>query len=84
MLLTLFRSVQAAKPFNTSVVIPIATVTVVDACDFEFSGTYVATSATLTDGSIVLLLLLPAGTTITQLKPVDGMMSLEPITKPTA
>ena len=56
--------------------------TVVDIADFEFSGTYVATSATLTDGSIVLAPTVPAGTTITQLKPVDGMMSLEPITKP--
>lgn len=77
-----FRS--AAKPFNASdAIIPIATGTVVDIADFEFSGTYAATSATLTNGSIVLAPTIPAGTTITQLKPVDGMMSLEPITKPT-
>ena len=78
-----FRS--AAKPFNASdAVIPIATGTVVDIANFEFSGTYVATSATLTDGSIVIAPTITAGTTITQLKPVDGMMSLDPITKPTS
>ena len=78
-----FRS--AAKPFSTDDdIIKIDSLTVVDIADFEFSGTYAATSATLTDGSIVLAPTVPVGTTITQLKPVDGMMSLEPITKPTA
>ena len=77
-----FRS--AAKPFSPDDdIIKIDSLTVVDIADFEFSGTYVATSATLTDGSIVLAPTVPAGTTITQLKPVDGMMSLDPITKPT-
>ena len=57
--------------------------TIVDVADFEFSGTYTPTSVTVTNGSIVLSGDIPAGTTITQLKPIDGMMSLEPITTPT-
>lgn len=57
--------------------------TIVDVADFEFSGTYTPTSVTVTNGSIVLSGTIPAGTTITQLKPIDGMMSLEPITTPT-
>jgi len=76
---------SAAKPFNTNdAIIPIAAGTVVDIADFEFSGTYTPTSVTITNGSIVFTGAIPAGTTITQLKPVDGMMSLEPITTPTS
>lgn len=76
---------SAAKPHNPDdAVIEIATATVVDIADFEFSGTYVPTSATVTNGSIVFLPTVPVGTTITQLKPIDGMMSLDPITKLTA
>ena len=76
---------SAAKPYNPDdAVIPIAADTVVDVADFEFSGTYTPASATVTNGKIVFTLTIPAGTTITQLKPIDGMMSLEPITKPTA
>ena len=75
---------SAAKPYSPSdTVIPIADGTVVDVADFEFSGTYTPTSATVTNGSIVFASAIPGGTTITQLKPVDGMMSLEPITTPT-
>ena len=76
---------SAAKPFNTNdAIIPIAAGTVVDIADFEFSGTCTPTSVTITNGSIVFTGTIPAGTTITQLKPVDGMMSLEPITTPTS
>jgi len=75
---------SAAKPFNTNdAIIPIATDTVVDIADFEFSGTYTPTSATVTNGSIVLSGAIPAGTVITQLKPIDGMMSLNQVVKPT-
>ena len=75
---------SAAKPFNTNdAIIPIATGTVVDIADFEFSGTYTPTSATVTNGSIVLSGAIPAGTVITQLKPIDGMMSLNQVVKPT-
>lgn len=75
---------SAAKPYSPSdTVIPIADGTVVDIVDFEFSGTCEPTSAAVTDGSIVLSGTIPAGTIITQLKPIDGMMSLEPITTPT-
>lgn len=76
---------SAAKPFNPDdAVIPIAADAVVDIADFEFSGTYTPASATVTGGKIVFTLTIPAGTIITQLKPVDGMMSLEPVAKPTA
>lgn len=76
---------SAAKPFNSGdAIIPIATGTVVDIADFEFSGTYTPQSATVTNGSIEFTGAIPAGTTITQLKPVDGMMSLDPITTPTS
>ena len=75
---------SAAKPFNPDdAVIKIADGTVVDIADFEFSGTCLPTSATVTSGSIVFAGTIPGGTIITQLKPVDGMMSLEPITTPT-
>ena len=75
---------SAAKPYSPSdAIIPIAGGTVVDIADFEFSGTYTLNSVTVTNGSIVLSGTIPAGTTITQLKPIDGMMSLEPITTPT-
>jgi len=75
---------SAAKPFNTNdAIIPIATDTVVDIADFEFSGTYTPTSATVTNGSIVFSGAIPAGTVITQLKPIDGMMSLNQVVKPT-
>ena len=75
---------SAAKPYSSDdAVIEIAADTVVDIADFEFSGTYEPTSATVTNGSIVFADAIPAGTTITQLKPIDGMMSLEPITTPT-
>lgn len=78
-----FRS--ASKPYNTDdAVIPIASDYVVDIADFEFSGTYTPATATVTNGAIVFTQTIPAGTVITQLKPVDGMMSLEPITKPEA
>jgi hypothetical protein len=76
---------SASKPFNPDdAIIAITEDTVIDIADFEFSGGYVPASATETNGSIVFSLSVPAGTTITQLKPIDGMMSLEPITKPTA
>ena len=75
---------SAAKPYSPDdAVIKIADGTVVDIADFEFSGTCLPTSATVTSGSIVFAGTIPAGTIITQLKPVDGMMSLEPITTPT-
>lgn len=75
---------SAAKPFNTNdAIIPIATDTVVDIADFEFSGTYTPASATVTNGSIVFTSDIPAGTVITQLKPIDGMMSLNQVVKPT-
>ena len=75
---------SAAKPYSPDDdIITIASNAVVDIADFEFSGTYAPTSATVTNGSIVFAIAIPAGTTITQLKPVDGMMSLEPITTPT-
>ena len=76
---------SAAKPYNASdAVIPIDADAVVDIADFEFSGTYTGTTATVTGGKIVFTLTIPAGTTITQLKPVDGMMSLDPITTPSS
>jgi len=72
----------AAKPYSPDdAVIEITAGTVVDLTDFEFSGDYELTSATVTDGSIVFAPTIPAGTTITQLVPVDGLMSLDPITK---
>lgn len=75
---------SAAKPFNINdAIIPIATDTVVDIADFEFSGTYTPATATVTDGSIVFGTDIPAGTVITQLKPIDGMMSLNQVVKPT-
>lgn len=75
---------SAAKPFNTNdTVIPIATDVIVDIADFEFSGTYTPASVTITNGSIVFTSDIPAGTVITQLKPVDGMMSLNQVIKPT-
>ena len=75
---------SASKPYSPSdAIIPIADNTVVDIANFEFSGTFTPTSVTVTNGSIVLGGTIPAGTTITQLKPIDGMMSLEPITTPT-
>ena len=75
---------SAAKPYSADDdVIKIDSETVVDIADFEFSGTCEPESATVTDGSIVLGGTIPAGTIITQLKPIDGMMSLEPITTPT-
>lgn len=75
---------SAAKPYSADDdIIKISSDTVVDIADFEFSGTCEPTSAAVTDGSIVLSGTIPAGTIITQLKPIDGMMSLEPITTPT-
>ena len=75
---------SASKPFNTNdAVIPIATDAVADIADFEFSGTYTPATATVTNGSIVFTLDIPAGTVITQLKPIDGMMSLGQVVKPT-
>ena len=75
---------SAAKPYNADDdIIKISSDTVVDIADFEFSGTCEPTSAAVTNGSIVLSGNIPAGTIITQLKPIDGMMSLEPITTPT-
>ena len=76
---------SAAKPFNPNdAVIPIDADAVVDIiAGFEFSGTYAPASATVTNGSIVFTSAIPEGTIITQLKPIDGMMSLEPITTPT-
>jgi hypothetical protein len=76
---------SASKPYNSAdAKIKIAATTVVDLDAFEFSGDYVATSATTTTGSIVFAPTLPAETTITQIAPVDGMLSLEPITTPAA
>ena len=76
---------SAAKPYSPNDdIIKISSDTVVDIADFEFSGTYVPTSATVTNGSIVFAANIPQGTTITQIKPIDGMMSLEPITTPTS
>ena len=75
---------SAAKPYSADDdIIKISSDTVVDIADFEFSGTCTPTTAEVTDGSIVLSGTIPAGTIITQLKPIDGMMSLEPITTPT-
>jgi hypothetical protein len=74
---------SAAKPYNPDDdKIEISDDTVVDVADFEFSGTSTPTSIEVDDGSIVLSGTIPAGTIITQLKPIDGMMSLEPITTP--
>ena len=73
---------SAAKPYNPGDdKIAIDSETVVDLTDFEFSGTYTPTTATVTDGSIVFAAAIPEGTVITQIVPVDGMMSLDPITK---
>lgn len=76
---------SAAKPYSADDnIIEISSDTVVDIADFEFSGTYTPTSISIVNGSIVITGgTIPAGTTITQLKPIDGMMSLEPITTPT-
>jgi len=75
---------SAAKPYNPDDnKIEISDGTIVDVADFEFSGTYTPESATVTNGSIVLEGNIPGGTTITQLKPIDGMMSLDPIITPT-
>jgi len=75
---------SAAKPFNANdAIIPIAADAIVDIADFEFSGTYTPTSVAITNGSIVFTSDIPAGTVITQLKPVDGMMSLNQVIKPT-
>ena len=75
---------SAAKPYSADDgKIKISSDAVVDMADFEFSGTFTPTSVTVTNGSIELVGTIPAGTTITQLKPIDGMMSLEPITTPT-
>ena len=72
---------SATKPYNPDDdIIEIGSQTVVDIADFEFSGNCEPTSAAVTNGSIVLSGTIPAGTIITQLKPIDGMMSLEPIT----
>ncbi len=75
---------SAAKPYSADDdIIKISDDTVVDIADFEFSGTSTPTTAEVVNGSIVLSGNIPAGTIITQLKPIDGMMSLEPITTPT-
>ena len=75
---------SAAKPYSPDDdIIKIGSDTIVDMASFEFSGTYTPSSVTVTNGSIALTGTIPAGTTITQLKPIDGMMSLEPITTPT-
>lgn len=75
---------SAAKPYSPDDdIIEISSDTIVDVADFEFSGTYTPTSATVTNGSIVFAPAISEGTTITQLKPIDGMMSIEPITTPT-
>ena len=75
---------SAAKPYNAADdIIKISSDTVVDGANFEFSGTFTPVSTTVTNGSIVFGGTIPAGTVITQLKPIDGMMSLEPITTPT-
>ena len=72
----------AAKPYSPNdSMIEITAGTVVDLADFEFSGDYTPVSATVTDGAIVFADAIPSGTIITQLKPVDGLMSLDPITK---
>ena len=76
---------SAAKPYSADDnIIEISSDAVVDIADFEFSGTCEPTSVAVANGSIVLSGNIPAGTIITQLKPIDGMMSLEPITTPTA
>jgi len=76
---------SAAKPYSADDdIIKIDSDTVVDIADFEFSGTCEPTTAEVVNGSIVLSGTIPAGTIITQLKPIDGMMSLEPITTPTS
>ena len=75
---------SASKPYSADDdIIKISSDASVDIADFEFSGTSTPTSVTVTNGSIVFTGTIPAGTTITQLKPIDGMMSLEPITTPT-
>ena len=75
---------SASKPYSADDnKIEISSGTIVDIADFEFSGTSTPASITVTNGSIVLTGTIPAGMTITQLKPIDGMMSLEPITTPT-
>lgn len=75
---------SAAKPYSADDdIIEISDDTIVDMASFEFSGTCTPTSVEVDDGSIVLSGTIPAGTIITQLKPIDGMMSLEPITTPT-
>jgi hypothetical protein len=74
---------SAAKPYNPDDdKIEISDDTVVDIASFEFSGTSTPTSIEVDDGSIVLAGTIPAGTIITQLKPIDGMMSIDPITTP--
>lgn len=75
---------SAAKPSSPDdSIIEISSDAVVDIADFEFSGTFTPTSVTVANGSIVLEGDIPAGTVITQLKPIDGMMSLNQVVKPT-
>lgn len=75
-----FRS--ASKPYNVNdPIIEIKDGTIVDIADFEFSGNYIPDTISVTSGSIVFDPAVPNGTIITQLKPIDGMMSLDPIAK---
>ena len=75
----------ATKPYSADDnIIEISSEAIVDIADFEFSGTCTPASVEVTNGSIVLSGTIPAGTIITQLKPIDGMLSLDPITTPTS
>jgi len=75
---------SASKPYNPNdPKIPIANDTTFDYLTaFEFSGTYTPESANVTnDGSIVFTQSIPPGTKITQLVPIDGMLSVDPVVK---
>jgi hypothetical protein len=73
---------SASKPYNPNdPKISIADGTIVDLTAFEFSGTYTPETATVTNGSIVFTPPIPSGTKITQLMPIDGMLSVDPVVK---
>jgi hypothetical protein len=73
---------SASKPYNPNdPKISIADGTIVDLTAFEFSGTYTPETATVTNGSIVFTPSIPSGTKITQLMPIDGMLSVDPVVK---
>lgn len=57
-------------------VIPIPVTADVDIANFEYSAGYTPTAIAVTDGAIVLTPTPTAGTKITQIQPISGLMSL--------